>query len=88
MTDPTDDANYVGLSLADYLRHFVPQAEQQRLEIKEINELGKKPFFDAAFPETMAPEDRPATDRQSRRLAKRKEEKAKKKKVMVKTVLK
>ena len=53
MSDPTDDKTYEGLTLNDYLRHFVPQVKDQQEQIKEVNEAGFKPFYDKAFPETL-----------------------------------
>jgi hypothetical protein len=53
--DPTDDKMYEGLSLTDFLRHFVPQEAAQQQEVETINDKGKMPFMDPNFPETMPP---------------------------------
>jgi len=78
MTDPCDDSVYKGLNLSDFLRHFVPQVDEQNREIEEINKTKFKPFLDATLPETLPPSTTIKT-RSEKRADKRKQEKAKKK---------
>jgi hypothetical protein len=78
--DPLDDKLYVGLTLKDFLRHFVPQVDEQQKEIQEINELKSKPFYDEAFPETMPKTDPATLTRQQRKILKKKAKKENKRK--------
>lgn len=84
MSDPTDDKTYEGLTLKDYLRHFVPQVEDQITQIKEINELGFKPLYDKMYKETMPKQPEPV-GRHAKRQAKLKQAKLDKKLLKKKT---
>lgn len=73
--DPTDDKLYENLSLTEFLRHFVPQEQTHRQEVKEITEKGKLPFLDPNIPEKTSPKSR--SERRQIELKKRKADKTK-----------